>query len=187
MAWMDKTTVSVLGSGRVAVLRFFASQIAANPRPHWPLRQIKKKPAQGWLLRIGGVEFTTKLFAFGANEHWCGLLRACGCLSPREQLSASPTRANEALLKQALIWVAALKANFRIITPPASRSLSASVDSPHTTALRIRGATPKGISRVCTLFGHALDHRTAAARARRFHSHSRLRGLRARADDLRFF
>lgn len=66
-------------------------------------------------------------------------------------------------------------------------ALSASVDSPRTTALRIRGATPKGISRVCTLFGHAIDHRTAAARARRFHSHSRLRGLRARADDLSFF
>lgn len=135
----------------------------------------------------GGGWLTMCRPASRADEHWRGLLRACGCLSPREQLSASPTRANEALLKQALIWVAALKANFRIITPPASRSLSASVDSPHTTALRIRGATPKGISRVCTLFGHALDHRTAAARARRFHSHSRLRGLRARADDLRFF
>ena len=29
-------------------------QCHPNPRQHWRLRQIKKKPAQGWLLRIGG-------------------------------------------------------------------------------------------------------------------------------------
>ena len=36
----------------------------------------KKKPHIAVRLgNTGGVEFTTKLFAIGANEHWCGLER----------------------------------------------------------------------------------------------------------------
>ena len=47
-------------------------QCRPNPRQYWRLGQIKKKPAQGWLSQIGGVEFTTRLFAIGASEYCFG-------------------------------------------------------------------------------------------------------------------
>ena len=53
-------------------------QHGPNPRQHWHLWQIRKKPAQGWLLRIGGVQFSTVRLALGGNEYCCKLVRSWG-------------------------------------------------------------------------------------------------------------
>ena len=57
-----------------ALLRL-TQQCPPNPRQYWPLWPVKKKPAQGWLLEFGGVQFTTEQLAVGANEHCWGFLR----------------------------------------------------------------------------------------------------------------